>query len=497
MLTKSNFVVGHECQRCFWFAFNGYKDPKIDKQRVKDGDYVGEEVKKIFPSGVEIPFLRGDYTEMHRLTIEAINTGAEVIFEGSFLVDDIFIRVDVMHRAKSGWDIYEVKSSSDIKTIHKEDASIQWYVLNQVEQINLKGMYLITLNKEYHRDKELDLEGVFRKHPPLTEYVNSNLEETSKTLKNLRRISKLDAPPSERISGSSCSKQKCSLKDYCWPKGHDKKNSVFKLFNMRSKKKFELYDGGIDTFEKIKEKDIEGFSKIQQMQIEATQKDKPIINKEIINNFISKVEYPISYFDFETFSEPIPSLINQKPNGKVPFQYSLHIQESVNSTVDSDDAHYEFLADHTKDPRREIAESMLKDLPKSGSIITYFQTFEKGVIKNLAKFCPDRSEELLKLNDRILDLMHPFSRGGYYHPDFEGKVSIKKVLPALCKEDKKLDYNNLNISNGGMASSAFRGLKEKTPEEASEIRKELLAYCSLDTYAMYAIYKELLLIVDT
>ena len=47
-----------------------------------------------------------------------------------------------------------------------------------------------------------------------------------------------------------------------------------------------------------------------------------------------------------------------------------------------------------------------------------------------------------------------------------------------------------------MASSAFRGLKEKNPEEVAEIRKELLAYCFLDTYAMYAIYNELLLIVD-
>ena len=161
MLTKSNFVVGHECQRCFWFAFNGYKDPNLNEGRLKDGVYVGEEVKKIFPDGVEIPLLGGDYAEMHRLTMEAINTGAEVIFEGSFLVSDIFIRVDVMQKTKNGWDIYEVKSSSDIKTIHKEDASIQWYVLNQIEQINLKEMYLITLNKEYYRDKELDLERVF------------------------------------------------------------------------------------------------------------------------------------------------------------------------------------------------------------------------------------------------------------------------------------------------------------------------------------------------
>ena len=88
------------------------------------------------------------------------------------------------------------------------------------------------------------------------------------------------------------------------------------------------------------------------------------------------------------------------------------------------------------------------------------------------------------------------AKGGYYHPEFEGSFSIKKVLPALCKNNDELDYKNLNISNGGMASSAFRELGNKTAEEIQQIREDLLKYCWLDTYAMYAIYNKLLLIVD-
>ena len=29
MITKSNFVIGQECQRCFWFKYNGFEDPNL------------------------------------------------------------------------------------------------------------------------------------------------------------------------------------------------------------------------------------------------------------------------------------------------------------------------------------------------------------------------------------------------------------------------------------------------------------------------------------
>ena len=248
----------------------------------------------------------------------------------------------------------------------------------------------------------------------------------------------------------------------------------------------------IDTFEKIK--DISDFSRMQQIQINSTIKNLEHIDKGIIKSFISKVSYPISYFDFETYSEPIPIHYDQKPNERIPFQYSLHIQKSPGDSVDSDGGHFEFLANHLDDPRREIAESIIRSIPDEGSIITYHQTFEKSVIKDLAEFCPDLSNQLLDLNKRILDLKDPFSEGGYYHPDFGGSFSIKKVLPALFKDNEKLDYKSLSISNGGMASNTFRNLKNISADDVELIRKDLLEYCWLDTYAMFAIYEKLLLI---
>ena len=46
MITKSNFIVGHGCQRCFWFKYKGYEDLDLNdeqaQQRLKDGEEVGD-----------------------------------------------------------------------------------------------------------------------------------------------------------------------------------------------------------------------------------------------------------------------------------------------------------------------------------------------------------------------------------------------------------------------------------------------------------------------
>ena len=497
MITKSNFIVGQECQRCFWFKYNGFEDPSLQDdqalQRLRDGEEVGERIRDTFPSGVEIPFLGGNYQEMHDITQEAIVNGAEVIFEGSFYVDGVFVRVDIMSKSSNGWNIFEVKSSSSLKEVHKEDASIQWFVLNQIEDLKLNDIYVVTLDKHYKRKNDLELNSVFSHHL-LTEEVKLNQKEISQTLTNLKKVTSMDSPPDKRVSGHKNKNQKCSFKDYCWPKGKDDINSVFKLYRYPAVKKFKLYDQGIDTFEKID--DISDFSNIQQIQIKSTLSNTPFVDKKLIESFISKVSYPISYFDFETYSEPIPNHVNQMPNEKMPFQYSLHVQKNLNDSLEEIN-HFEFLANHDDDPRRAIAESMLKNIPEEGSIITYHQTFEKGVIKGLSKFFPDLSDRLLDLNNRILDLKDPFAKGGYYHPDFGGRFSLKKVLPALFKNNSELNYKNLKISNGGMASSAFRELKHNDDNQIKEIRDSLLKYCWLDTYAMIAIYKKLLLIIDS
>ena len=124
--------------------------------------------------------------------------------------------------------------------------------------------------------------------------------------------------------------------------------------------------------------------------------------------------------------------------------------------------------------------------------MAFYKTYEMTRIKELANHLPDLASDLLKLNERFVDLKDPFSQGAYYDHLFGGGFSLKQVLPTLCPNDDKLDYKKLEINNGLQASGAYHDMRSQTKEEALHTSKELRKYCRLDTYAMYAIYSKLL-----
>jgi len=71
---------------------------------------------------------------------------------------------------------------------------------------------------------------------------------------------------------------------------------------------------------------------------------------------------------------------------------------------------------------------------------------------------------------------------------FENKTEYKK-LPALTPA---LSYQNFNIQEGGTASNTFSAMVQGNLTGAVEqTRKDLLAYCELDTLAMVRILESL------
>lgn len=173
---------------------------------------------------------------------------------------------------------------------------------------------------------------------------------------------------------------------------------------------------------------------------------------------------------------------------QVPFQYSLHIQNEKGGDLE----HREFLGEAGADPRRALAEQLCRDIPKDVCTLAYNMSFEKTRIKELANQFPDLADHLMNIHDNIKDLMLPFQNHYYYSEALEGSYSIKKVLPALCPNDPELDYHALEgIHNGGEAMQAYPDLVNHTPEEQAIIRKNLLAYCRLDTLAMVKVLEKL------
>jgi hypothetical protein len=151
--------------------------------------------------------------------------------------------------------------------------------------------------------------------------------------------------------------------------------------------------------------------------------------------------------------------------------------------------HHCFLAEHGIDPRLPFINTLVEHLDKKGSIIVYNQSFENGRLNDLAKTFPSLAKNIAAIQERMVDLMKPFRRKDYYLPGMKGSYSIKEVLPALVPE---LSYAELAINNGGNASQAFCNLKyEKDAEKVKEIRKQLEAYCEMDTWGMVRILSKL------
>ena len=71
-----------------------------------------------------------------------------------------------------------------------------------------------------------------------------------------------------------------------------------------------------------------------------------------------------------------------------------------------------------------------------------------------------------------------------------GSASIKAVLPALVPE---LTYDDLNIREGSSASRLWKEVTLTNPQvsDREQTYADLVAYCTLDTWAMVAIHGRL------
>ena len=482
MLSKSQYIQGLQCHKALWLLKHSpelKQQPDAQSESLfETGQTFGELACQLFPGGVEIKFDTNDFDGMVRKTQELIEAGVEVIYEATFKEKGIFAMADILVKQKDGWAMYEVKASTGVKPYHQDDAAIQWYALSNV--LPLTKACIVHVNNQYIRQGELDIIDLFAIED-ITEIALVKQEQIPELLGAMEGMLK-QAEPTIDIGPQCSDPHNCDFSQHCW--SHIPGQSVFNLYRMSGQKKFELYRQG-----KIEYKDLatEGLSEIQSVQVDSVLNNQAMIDPDIIHDFLDTLEYPINFLDFETFYEAIPRFDGQKPYMQMPFQYSLHILQE-----DQPLKHKEFLGDEHVDPREELVIQMLDDLTDTGSIMAYNMPFEKRMIREMAGAYPKYSDSLMQLLDRFVDLLDPFRKLGYYHPDFNGSFSIKSVLPALFPDDPELNYKTLNIQHGGMAMDTFANLyKLKDQQKRDEIRNDLLAYCRLDTLAMVMILSQL------
>ena len=465
MLTKSDFLLYLEAPMHLWADKNGQLEEIVpsdfERQLMEQGKVVEQ---------LAISFLQENFA------------GREDEFEfGSqrtFVEGEYQVRVDawVFDKKSKVFDIYEIKSSTSLKTKHKYELAFQKLVVGA--NVALRNVFAVYINKDYVRNGEIDFAQFF--------VVYNAKEEISELEREVEseRIKALDVVHSANHEGiATCRKPKdCPCLSLCHP--NLPHFSIYDLTGLREKVAEELRTSGIIAINDIPE----GFhlNELQSRQAQAVKQNAPVIDAKAIATELLKLQYPIYFLDYEAYSSAIPRYDGQSPYEQVAFQYSLHILDAPGAELQ----HREYLMLEEGDAGKSVVANMAKDIGKEGSIVVWNKSYEATRNKEMAKNHPEYSEFLADLNSRMFDLMEIFSKGLYVHPDFHGSASIKKVLPVLVN-NVQMKYEGLLVPDGTEAMQAWNRIVMGELEEADRKRyiDGLLVYCALDTMAMVKIWE--------
>lgn len=322
-------------------------------------------------------------------------------------------------------------------------------------------------------------------------------------------------------------------KEECWKHMPKHENDIFELYynttqkidgenvldGLINERKTSLYDWPID--------DINGgkISDRQRIQIDNTKTNTEWIDKNMLND-IDSFKYPLHFIDFETTRPAIPHNKDDKPYEQLAFQWSCHTLTAPGADL----IHKEWISFEKGFPNFKFAESLMKHLKSAGTVFMWHH-HERTVLKDIMSQIVEReydNESLLNWLDkmtssgRMVD-MNVMAKDYYFHPYMKGQTSIKKVLPAVWNNSPYLenDYNiNQYFTKEDLKNNDPYKILEDNPElrckqfekinvgtdaivayqqmmrdlymgdhlNAKDIKKMLIEYCKLDTFAMYMIW---------
>lgn len=473
-LSKSKLIAFRQCPKRMWLEIhrpNLRVDDDSAQRRFDAGYRIGELAQTQYPDGILIA-PDNNLTLALMQTKELSETSPrKVLFEATFQAEGILVRADLLIPTQAGWHMVEVKSATQVKDYHLEDAAIQSWVAKKAG-VTLTNTSLQVVDSKWTYPGGNQYSGLL-KMQSVDAAISPLQAEVPKWLAAAQKTAGATEPAVK--TGKHCHKPfACGFHDYCDSFNAPIQFPISLLPNLHHTKKAKYEAAGFLDLRKIP---IEDLSAKQRKVLHAT------INNEVFFEPLTAAEkMPLAgtryYLDFETIAFTVPIWEGTRPYQQVPFQWSCHIEQPDGALT-----HEMFLDLTGDDPSRAFAESMIRTLGTTGPIIVYNQAFEKARITDLAKRFADLAPTLMPLLSRVVDLL-PLANTHYYHPNMQGSWSIKAVLPAIAPE---LDYANLeDVAGGTAAQDAYLEAIQPntTSERKAKLENALRVYCHRDTEAM-------------
>jgi hypothetical protein len=447
------------------------------------GQAVGEVARKIFDPGgsgemVDVAVL--GVTGAVKRTGELLALG-QPIFEAGFVGGTASAFADVLlpveTAGKPAWRMVEVKSSTAVKTYHRDDAAIQAYVA-RMAGVALESISVATVDTSWTYSGDGDYRGLLVEEDVTGETLAREAEVRGWIEAAQAVVSSRTEPLIS--TGSHCHEPfTCGFLEYCRSREAPVEFPVTWLPNVRTKKlKAQLATHKVTRMDQVPD---ELLSERQLRVKQCSMSGQPFFDAAGAAAALATDGFPAFFLDFETVSFAVPIWAGTRPYQTFPFQFSVHrVCES------GEVAHREFLDLSGNDPREGLAVALMAACEAGGPVYVY-SAYEKTQIRELKRRLPQLVEGLSALMHRLVDL-RPIAERFYYHPSQQGSWSIKEVLPAITGRG----YEELSgVKDGGMAMEAYIEAiaSGASLDRKDAIGRELRDYCALDTEAMIRIWQ--------
>ena len=475
VVSKHTFLAALKCRTMGWHARHDtqLQDATLAEiVRREQGQVVHEYARSHYSNGVFVDETKAEKA-LHWTAELMGDPSCEAIFEAYVQHGRCVARADILVRVNGKWVVEEVKSSKRLKLDLKEDAAYTVMVMKGFG-IGIESAKLRLANDRYRVGSE-------------DESLLKSVDVTNEVFKIAHEFEQVRQAIENDILGEDCPagkwKYACYKCDYFIQHcvGRDVESPIFQIPRLGEKKFDELLDLGVTEIKAVptefklseRQHGVVEVVKSGEMQV------RPGL-KEALDGWCE----PMHYLDFETVSTCIPVYSGLAPYTQIPTQYSLHVRDRKGNLD-----HLEYLAEGSRDCRREFVEKLLADIGSKGSVVVYSH-FENTTLTNEQKWFPDLKGDIECVKNRLVD-MEKLIREFVYHPDFNGRTSIKVVLPVLVPE---MDYSELEISNGDDALAIFYRLAmgQLHPDMVESTRLALMEYCKWDTLAMVRIHDVLI-----
>ena len=216
MLSKTQFIRGLQCHKSLWLyrhrpEVRSAPSPFLQAIFDRGTDY-GILAHQLFPGGVEVPFEGLSFGEQVERTRQLMAAGVNTIYEATFLHDDLFVKVDILHRGEEGWALYEVKSSTKCKEVFVNDIAVQFHAATGAGASPVRAV-LVLLDEQNKGRNNLPVGDLFRR-----EDVTLTVLEKQQWVADeiIRQKLLLEGGEPEIAPGRQCHRPyTCDFKEYC------------------------------------------------------------------------------------------------------------------------------------------------------------------------------------------------------------------------------------------------------------------------------------------